>query len=88
MRCLVPGMMMTLIVATPLHSQNQRYFGGFPCTDRCRDHSAGFEYARQLRLKDPNQCAGPTLSYVQGCRVYSRDRMRDSKMDDAGRPID
>lgn len=70
-----------------LHAE-PRYFGGYPCTDRCRDHAAGFEYARQLRLKDPTQCAGPTLSYVQGCRVYSRDRMRDGTKDDGGRRID
>lgn len=75
------------VAATPAYSQQPRYFGGYPCTHQCRDHAAGFEFARQVRLKDPNQCAGPTQSYVQGCRVYSRDRMRDGKKDDRGRPI-
>jgi len=75
-------------LSTPVYSQQSRYFGGYRCTDKCRDHAAGFDYARQLRLRDPTQCAGPTLSYEQGCKAYTRDRMRDGKKDDAGRPID
>jgi hypothetical protein len=78
-----------LIPAIAIHVGNTpRYFGGYQCTDRCRDHAAGFQWARQMRLKHPSQCSGPTQSYVQGCQTYSRDRMRDPSKDDSGQPID
>lgn len=73
---------------TATGAEGPRYFGGYRCTNGCRDHSAGFQWARQLRLTRFGQCVGPTLSYVQGCQVYPKDRMRDPTKDDAGQPID
>jgi len=66
-----------------------RYFGGYHCTDHCKGHAAGFQWARQRRIANPNDCTGgPSQSHIQGCRAYCRDRMRDATKDDDGRPID
>jgi hypothetical protein len=68
-------------------AQDAQYFGGYHCTDNCREHADGFVWARQNRVREPGRCAGPTLSHLQGCMVYLRDRMRDWTKDDSGRVI-
>ena len=80
----------TLIAfAAPALPEQVRYFGGYRCTDGCKGHAAGFQWARQHRITNPAHCTwGPSESHMQGCRVYSRDRMRDATKDDAGRAID
>ena len=76
------------VTLTPDHAEEARYFGGYHCTDQCRKHAAGFQWARQTRVTNPERCLGATRSHVEGCRTYSRDRMRDVGHDELGHPID
>lgn len=77
----------TLITIQSVNADPERYFGGYRCTVRCLKHAEGFEWAREQRIRNPSQCAGPSLSHMQGCFAFLRDRMRDSTKDDSGQPI-
>ena len=72
----------------PDRAEEPRYFGGYHCTDQCRKHAVGFLWARQTRILNPQKCSGATPSHVEGCRAYSRDRLRDPTHDDLGHRID
>jgi hypothetical protein len=69
----------------PAHA---RYFGGYPCTKDCKTHAAGFKWAREHRVTNPDNCSGESRSFIQGCRAYGSDRMRDFSKDDDGAPIE
>jgi hypothetical protein len=64
-----------------------RYFGGYECTKACQTHAIGFAWARARGVTDPDDCRGPSRSFVEGCRAYLRDRLRDFTKDDAGKPV-
>lgn len=91
MNCFVTGVLTAaalLATVTPDRAEEVRYFGGYHCTDHCRKHAAGFQWARESRVLNPKDCGGSTRSHVEGCRAYSRDRMRDPTHDDLGHVID
>jgi hypothetical protein len=39
-------------------------------------------------VTNPVNCAGESRSFIQGCRAYGSDRMRDFSKDDDGAPIE
>jgi hypothetical protein len=81
--------LVAVAVTTALaRSAEARYFGGYHCTDHCKKHAEGFRWARETRTLDPGSRVGVSRSHVEGCRVYSRDRMRDPGRDDDGHPTD
>lgn len=89
-RCLlIIGALASMLLTTQIaKAQSSRYFGGYRCTAGCLKHAEGFNWAREHRVRELSQCAGPSLSHIQGCIVYLRDRMRDSTRDDSGQLIE
>lgn len=52
-------------------------FGGYPCRGNdCSDDWAGYRWAEANRIADPDDCTGKTASFIEGCRVYARQRTR------------
>ena len=49
-------------------------FGGYRCIGDCADDKAGFRWAEQNGITDPDSCTGNTGSFIEGCRVYARQR--------------
>src|SRR3954447_1756353 len=86
-RRFLAGTFAPILVVGYAAAQTPNYFGGYRCVESCRGHVDGFVWAREHRIRDAAQCAGPRPSHVQGCIVYLRDRMRDPRMDDNGAPI-
>lgn len=82
--CLLGALAPTVLSNTIETASMPRYFGGYKCTDRCRQHAEGFRWARESRVREGRQCEGPSTSHIQGCLVYLRDRMRDATRDDNG----
>ena len=82
------ALILTTASSSLADAQTPNYFGGYRCTERCQKHAQGFEWARDNRVREPAQCAGPTPSHIQGCMVYLQDRMRDPRKDDNGRLIE
>jgi hypothetical protein len=49
-------------------------FGGYPCSGDCSDDKAGYRWAEQNGITDPDSCTGNTGAFIEGCRVYARQR--------------
>ncbi len=47
-------------------------FGGYPCSGDCTDDKAGYRWAEQNGITDPDSCTGNTGEFIEGCRVYAR----------------
>lgn len=46
------------------------------CTEACSGHEAGFEYAKENELTDPEACDGNSESFVKGFREYAEEIAR------------
>lgn len=49
------------------------YFHGHRCTVDCSGHEAGYEWAEQHDIHDPDNCGGNSESFVEGCRIYAEE---------------
>jgi hypothetical protein len=48
-------------------------FGGYPCSSGdCAEDKAGFRWAEQNAIRDPDSCSGRSPEFIEGCRVYAR----------------
>lgn len=47
-------------------------FGGFPCTEDCSGHRAGYKWATESHVSDERRCSGNSVSFIQGCIVRAR----------------
>ena len=54
-------------------------FGGYPCSGDCSDDKAGYRWAEQNGITDPDSCTGNTGAFIDGCRVYARERAAASQ---------
>ncbi len=52
------------------HAANAGEFKGYPCTQDCSGHKAGYEWAQKNNIIDPEDCRGKSKSFVEGCRIY------------------
>ncbi|MGH8743111.1 MAG: hypothetical protein ACREUY_02425 [Burkholderiales bacterium] len=55
-------------------SESVPTFGGYPCSGDCSEDKAGYRWAEQHGITDPDACTGNTGSFIEGCRVYARQR--------------
>ncbi len=49
-------------------------FGSYPCSGSCQENKAGYRWAQQNGIVDPDSCTGKTSSFIEGCRVYAMQR--------------
>lgn len=50
------------------------YFKGDPCTIDCSGHEAGYEWAEENGIDDPDDCDGKSDSFIEGCRSYAEEQ--------------
>ena len=48
-------------------------FGGYGCTDDCSGHEAGYAWAEENGIDDPDTCGGNSQSFEEGCRAYAEE---------------
>ncbi|MFN5758735.1 MAG: hypothetical protein ACK440_03970 [Sphingomonadaceae bacterium] len=60
--------------APPIYVQPQPTFGGYACTDDCSGHEAGYEWAQEQGISDPDDCGGDSISFEEGCRSYAEEQ--------------
>ena len=49
-------------------------FAGKGCTVDCSGHDAGYAWAEEHDITDPDQCGGKSWSFVEGCRAYAEEQ--------------
>jgi hypothetical protein len=64
-------------------------FGGYECTEDCSGHAAGYKWAEEKGLEDPDSCpTGHGNSFYEGCLAHSEDPSRGADEDDDGNQLD
>lgn len=48
-------------------------FYGYQCTGDCSGHQAGYDWAEENSVYDPDDCSGNSQSFVEGCRAYGEE---------------
>ncbi len=43
------------------------------CTSDCSGHDAGYEWASENGIEDPNECGGNSVSLIEGCEAYANE---------------
>ena len=49
-------------------------FAGQGCTVDCGGHEAGYAWAEEHDITDPDDCHGNSWSFVEGCRAYAEEQ--------------
>ena len=63
-------------------SQQALVFEGYPCTRDCSGHEAGYEWASEHDIDDPDDCDGNSESFIEGCRAYAEEQQSDERSDE------
>ena len=45
----------------------------YSCTGDCSGHQAGYDWAEQHGITDPDDCAGNSDSFIEGCQEYAEE---------------
>lgn len=48
-------------------------FHGYTCRVDCSGHEAGYEWAEEKGITDPEDCGGNSESFIEGCRAYAEE---------------
>lgn len=57
-------------------------FKGYECTVDCSGHEAGYQWAEEKGIDDPDDCGGKSESFIEGCRAYTEEQQGVSRSDD------
>jgi hypothetical protein len=57
-------------------------FSSRPCTANCSGHEAGYAWAEQNEVTDPNDCGGESESFFEGCMAYAAEQRGDRDTQD------
>lgn len=53
-------------------------FLGSRCTQDCSGHEAGYYWAADNDISDPDDCTGDSQTFVEGCQEYAEERRESS----------
>lgn len=48
-------------------------YAGYGCTVDCSGHEAGYQWAADKGITDPDDCGGKSWSFIEGCRAYAEE---------------
>lgn len=54
-------------------------FYGDPCTIDCSGHEAGYAWAEDKEIEDPDDCDGNSQSFIEGCESYAEERQEEAE---------
>jgi hypothetical protein len=43
------------------------------CTSDCSGHEAGYAWAEENEIVDPDDCGGKSVSFIEGCQAYAEE---------------
>lgn len=44
------------------------------CTDDCSGHEAGYSWAEDKGITDPDDCGGKSESFIEGCEAWANEQ--------------
>lgn len=60
-----------LILPVSAHAAD---FHGYPCTQDCSGHKAGYEWAKKKNITKRDYCGGNSNSFIEGCYAWVEDQ--------------
>jgi len=54
-------------------------FMGYPCGGDCSGHEAGYEWAEENEVNDPDDCDGNSDSFIEGCQAYAEEQQAEAE---------
>ena len=57
-------------------------FHGYACTIDCSGHEAGYKWAEEHGITDPDDCSGNSQSFIEGCKAYAEEHSGGSDSDE------
>jgi hypothetical protein len=57
-------------------------FMGYPCTEDCSGHKAGYEWAEENDIDDSFDCSGNSDSFNEGCESYVEEQEEEEEEED------
>lgn len=54
----------------------------YGCTTDCSGHDAGWEWAEENGVSDPDDCGGNSLSFEEGCIAYAEEQQAERQDED------
>ena len=58
------------VVDEPEYETSDLEYNGYPCTEDCSGHEAGYDWAEENDIQDENDCGGNSNSFIEGCYSY------------------
>lgn len=52
-------------------------YGDYGCTQDCSGHDAGYQWAEDNEITDPDDCGGKSWSFEEGCRSFAEERQEE-----------
>lgn len=68
--------------SSPPSNSGGSYFNGYPCTEDCSGHEAGYEWADENGIDDMDDCGGSSNSFIEGCESYVEENYSDEGYND------
>ncbi len=56
-------------------------FMGYKCLDDCSGHQAGYQWAEEHGIDDPDDCDGNSDSFIEGCQAYAQEQVDESEIE-------
>ena len=47
------------------------------CTDDCSGHDAGYAWAENNGITEPEDCSGKSQSFIEGCEAYANENKNE-----------
>jgi len=80
--------MILIVSATASAFAQSKMFHGYPCTQDCSGHKAGFEWSQRKGIQEKEECGGHSNSFIEGCYAWvdylqsqQLDQVRDDSQD-------
>ncbi len=67
-----PLLTLIIVIAAALPAAAES-FKGYPCTQDCSGHKAGYAWAKQRGVTDPAGCGGKSKSFIEGCTAAAQE---------------
>ncbi|SEL13341.1 hypothetical protein SAMN05428989_1516 [Pseudoxanthomonas sp. GM95] len=71
----------------PIASAVPFYFRGSACTQGCSGHEAGYNWAEENGIDDPDDCGGNSASFIEGCEAYAEEQQEQAQQEQDERAV-